>query len=273
MKNYYLIAVAMLLVIHSNAQQKLEKLWETDSIINVPESVLTDVGAGILYVSVIGGKPGVKDGIGGVAKLSLDGKVINHDWIIGLNAPIGLGRYGNTLYAADVNEVVVIDIKNAKVLRKIPIEGAQFLNDITVDDKGVVYVADSKTMKIHRLINHMPELYMDSIMGVNGLRAVGDHLFIAAGKNLLKADADKKMIKVAGLPTGGDGLEPIGNGDWLFTSWAGYVYYVYSDGRHDLLLDTHLEKKNTADLGYDPVKKILYIPTFFKKSVAAYQLR
>lgn len=273
MKHYYLVALAMLFGVQSNAQHKLEKLWETDTVINVPESVLPDISAGILYVSIIGGKPSVKDGIGGVAKLSLDGKVIDHDWIKGLNAPIGLGRYGNTLYAADVDEVAVIDIKSAKVLRKIPIEGAQFLNDITVDDKGVVYLSDSKTMKIHRLVNHVPELYMDSIMGVNGLKSVGNELFIAAGKNLLKADANKGLIKVAGLPTGGDGLEPIGNGDWLFTSWAGYVYYVYADGRHDLMLDTHLEKKNTADLGYDPVKRILYIPTFFKKTVAAYQLK
>lgn len=264
MKNY-LIVISVLLSIHTNAQHKLEKLWETDSVINVPESVLPDIQEKLLYVSVIGGKPGIKDGIGGIATLGLDGKVINHDWIKGLNAPIGLARHGNTLYAADVDEVAVIDIKNAKLERKIPIQGAVFLNDITVDSKGIVYISDSKTMKIHRLVNHVPELYMDSIMGINGLKAVGDHLFIAAGKNLLKADAQKKMIKVAGLPTGGDGLEPIGNGDWLWTTWSGYVYYVYADGRYDLMLETHQEKKNTADLGYDPVKRVLYIPTFFKK--------
>jgi hypothetical protein len=51
------------------------------------------------------------------------------------------------------------------------------------------------------------------------------------------------------------------------------VYYVYADGGCELLLDTHLEKKNTADIGYDPVKKIVYIPTFFKKTVMAYQLK
>lgn len=273
MKKYILIAAALLVAHQTNAQHKLEKLWETDSVINVPESVLPDVKAGILYVSVIGGSGTDKDGIGGVATLGLDGKIINQDWIKGLNAPKGLARKGNTMYAADIDEVVVIDIKKAKVERKIPIEGAVFLNDVTIDDKGTVYVSDSRTNKIHRIQNNIPELYIDSAMGVNGLKAVGDQLFIAAGKNLLKADAKKSMIKVAGLPTGGDGIEPIGNGDWLFTTWSGYVYYVYADGRSDLMLDTHLEKKNTADLGYDPVKRILYIPTFNKKSVMAYQLK
>ena len=115
---------------------------------------------------------------------------------------------------------------------------------------------------------------MENIDGVNGLKAVGDLLYIAGGgKKLLKADAGKNMINVAGMPQGGDGIEPIGNGDFLFSAWGGYIYYVYADGRNELLLDTHLEKINTADIGYDPVKRIVYIPTFFKKSVMAYQLK
>jgi hypothetical protein len=89
----------------------------------------------------------------------------------------------------------------------------------------------------------------------------------------MKVDAKKNVTNIAELPHGGDGLEPIGNGDFLVTSWSGYVYYVYANGKYDLLLDTNKEKINTADLGYDPVKKILYIPTFFKKSIMAYQLK
>jgi len=39
------------------------------------------------------------------------------------------------------------------------------------------------------------------------------------------------------------------------------------------LLDTSKEKKNTADIGYDPVKRIVYVPTFNAKTVVAYQLK
>lgn len=254
-------------------QHKLEKIWETDSIINLPESVLHDTKAGVLYVAIMGNSADAKDGIGGIGKLGLDGKVINLDWVTGLNSPKGMAIYKNKLYVADITDVVVIDIPKSKVELTIPVEGSGFLNDLTVSDKGVVYVSDSKTKKIHRIVSNKEEVYLENIDGVNGLKAVGDQLFIAGGKNLLKADAGKNLTKIAGLPQGGDGIEPVGNGDWVFSAWGGYIYYVYADGRNDLLLDTHVQKINAADIGYDPVKKIVYVPTFFKKSVAAYQLK
>jgi sugar lactone lactonase YvrE len=274
MKKYLCLSVMILLSLTLNAQHSLEKLWETDSVINMPESVLADAKAGVLYVAIMGNSADAKDGIGGIGKLDMNGKVINLDWVTGLNSPKGMGIYKNRLYVADVTDVVVIDITKAKVELTIPIAGSAFLNDLTVTDKGVVYVSDSRTKKIHRITNDKEEVYMENIDGLNGLKAVGDQLFIAGGgKNLLKADAAKGMVKIAGLPQGGDGIEPIGNGDWLFSAWGGYVFYVYADGRNELLLDTHLQKINTADIGYDPAKKIVYIPTFFKKSVMAYQLQ
>lgn len=273
MKTYIGVAIALLLSLNLKAQHKLEKIWETDSVVNLPESVLPDFKAKILYVSQMGNNPNDKDGIGGVAKIGMDGKIIDLNWITGLNAPKGLARFGNLMYAADLTDVVVIDVAKGKVKKIIAIDSAKFLNDITVSDQGIVYVSDSKTKKIHRLENDQPSLYLSNVNGVNGLKAIGKDLYIVGGKNIWKADAEKNLTKLAELPYGGDGLEPIGNGDFLFTGWAGYVYYVYADGKYDLMLDTHLEKKNTADLGYDPVKKILYIPTFYKKSVMAYQLK
>lgn len=273
MMKYLGLAFILALSVKASAQHKLEKLWETDSVINLPESVLPDSKNKILYTSVMGNSPTDKDGIGGIAKIGLDGKIIDLNWISGLNAPKGLARLGNLMYAADVTDVVVIDVKKSKIISKIPVDSAVFLNDIAVSDKGIVYVSDSRTKRIHKIENNKVSLYMDNISGVNGLRTIGDELYISGGKTVWKADAQKKLSKIAELPNGGDGIEPVGNGDFLFTSWPGYVYYIYADGKYELLLDTHLEKKNTADLGYDPVKRILYIPTFYKKSVMAYQLK
>ncbi|ACU02677.1 MULTISPECIES: ATP-binding protein [Pedobacter] len=273
MKQYLVVIFMVTASLSLKAQHSLEKLWETDSVINLPESVLPDIKAGILYASVMGNNPNDKDGIGGVAKLSTTGKMIDHDWITGLNSPKGLGRFGNTLYAADLSDVVVIDMAKGKVKLKIPVDSAKFLNDITVSDKGIVYVSDSRTKRIHRIEGNKVSLYMENVNGVNGLKAVGDELYIAGGKTLWKADANKKLTRIAELPNGGDGIEPVGNGDWLFSCWGGYVYYVHADGKYELLLDLHLEKKNTADIGYDPVNRIVYIPTFWKKSVMAYQLK
>src|SRR5258708_25045613 len=88
----------------------LEKLWETDTVVAIPESVLPDAKHTQLYVSLIDGGGWDVDGKGGVGKLSLDGKHYDGNWITGLNAPKGLGRVGNHLYAADISNVVVIDI-------------------------------------------------------------------------------------------------------------------------------------------------------------------
>jgi hypothetical protein len=198
----------------------------------------------------------------------------NYDslWFTGLNAPKGLGVYRNRLYAADISDVVVVDVPNAKLLKKIPIEGASGLNDITVTEGGIVFVSDSKTGRIWKITDDKPILYLENITGANGLKAVKDDLYFAKGSAFMKADAKKNIVQIADVGQAIDGIEPVGNGDFLVTSWSGYIFYVYANGQSELLLDTHEQKKNTADIGYDPVKKIVYVPTFFDRRIVAYQL-
>lgn len=267
-----LAAVLLLTASTGFAQQhKLEKVWETDTVVAIPESVLP-VG-NTLYVSQIDGGGWVADGKGGVAKISPDGKIIDLNWITGLNAPKGLGIYGNRLYAADISEVVVIDIKKGRVEKKIAIDSASGLNDITVTDKGIVYVSDSRKNKIWRIENDIPTLYLDNIKGVNGLKAINNELFIGAGKAFMKADAGGQTSKVADIPQSIDGIEPVGNGDFIVTAWSGWVFYVSAKGTVETLLETHQQKKNTADIGFDASKQVIYVPSFNGKTVAAYKLQ
>lgn len=255
-----------------NAQDhKLEKIWETDSVMAVPESVLA--AKKNLFVSLIDGSPWDVDGKGGIAKLGPDGTIINSTWIKGLNAPKGMGIAGNRLYVADVNQVVVIDIKKGKIAKRIPIEGAAGLNDITISNKGIVYVSDSKNATIWQIENDIAALYLDNVKGVNGLKAIGNDLYIGAGKLFMKADAKKQLTQVAEVTQGIDGIEPVGNGDFLLTSWGGYIWYAHAGGRVETLLETHQQKRNTADIGYDLKKRIVYVPTFFAKTVVAYSLK
>jgi hypothetical protein len=74
------------------------------------------------------------------------------------------------------------------------------------------------------------------------------------------------------MPQGIDGIEPVGKDEYIVTGWSGYIFYIYPDGKFEQLLDVHNDKKNTADIGYDNRRKILYVPTFNGKSVAAYKL-
>ena len=268
-----LFLFAVIGALHSAAQHQLQKIWETDTTLAVPESVLPDIPNKVLYVSLIDGAPWEADGKGGIGKVDLNGKIINAKWITGLHAPKGLGMFGNKLYAADMNSVAVIDISKGSIVSTIKIDSAQGLNDITVDSKGVVYASDSKTGKVYRIENGTPSLYLSGFKGINGLRALGNDLYVATSKDVFKVDANKTQTSIGIIDQGGDGIEPVGNGDWIGSAWAGYIYYMCADGKRDLLLDTHEQKWNTADIGYDPATKIVYVPTFARKSVAAYQLK
>lgn len=273
MKHLLAVFIVCLSLTVSAQKHKLVKLWETEPVVAVPESVLPDLKNNILYVALIDGGPWDADGKGGVGKLSMDGKKYDGSWITGMNAPKGMGKYGNRLYVADINEVAVINVKKGAIEKKIPVPGAEGLNDITVNDKGIVYVSDSRTGKVWKIEKDVPSLYLENLKGVNGLKAVKNNLYIGAGKSFIKADAQKKQTTVAELPQGIDGIEPVGNGDFILTAWAGYIFYVHADGKYETMLETHQDKINSADIGYDPVKRIVYVPTFNAKTVVAYQLK
>ncbi|HEX2536080.1 MAG TPA: ATP/GTP-binding protein [Chitinophagaceae bacterium] len=272
MKRLLLLSFACA-ALQAGAQHQLEKLWESDTTLALPESVLPDMANKVLYVSIIDGAPWGADGKGGIAKLDLNGKILKANWVTGLHAPKGMGVYNGKMYVADLSEVAVIDIASGKVDGRIKIAGAEMLNDITVDDKGVVYVSDSKSGKVHRIEKGVPAEYLSGFNGLNGLKSVGRDLYILTAKEVYRADSPKNVVKFSEIEQGGDGIEPVGNGDFIGSTWAGYLHYITADGKSQILLDTHEQKINTADIGYDPATRIIYVPTFFKKSVIAYRLK
>jgi hypothetical protein len=263
-----------LVSIAAQAQHKLEPLWLTSDL-PTPESVLyvADKKEPYLFVALIDGQGDGVDGKGGITTLATDGTVIDKNWLTGLNAPKGMAIYKNRLYVADITELVVINIKKRKVIKKIPIADSIFLNDVTVNSRGIVFVSDTRTNKVHRIKNDEPSLYLENMTSANGLKVFGSNLIVGAGKELLLVGADKKPLTLAtGFAQGIDGIEMVSRGEFIVSCWPGLVYYVYRDGKIELLIDSQAEKINTADIGYNPDTKQVYIPNFFKNSVTAYQL-
>ncbi|MEJ7644558.1 MAG: ATP/GTP-binding protein [Chryseolinea sp.] len=265
------IVFALLNVVALHAQHSLEKIWESDTTLAVPESVLYEKGT--LYVSLIDGQPWEADGKGAIAKVGKEGKILNATWASGLSAPKGMGISENKMFVADISEVVVISMASGKIESKISVEGATGLNDITVDKKGIVYVSDSKLGNIHKIIKGKAELYLSGLKGVNGLKAVDKDLYILTSNDVFKAGPDKKLVTIATTEIGGDGIEPVGNGDYVISCWPGLIYHLDKNGKLETMLDTREEKRNTADIGFNQEEKIVYVPTFFKKSVVAYRLK
>jgi DNA-binding beta-propeller fold protein YncE len=254
------------------AQPSLEKLWESDSIFSRPESVLFDPLTNSLYVSNIGKTD--NEGTGSISRIGADGRIINLSWLKGLTAVKGLSLYKNLLYAAQPTLVVVIDTKTASVVKRIPVKGAGMLNDITIDPNGIVYVSDTKLNKIYRIENGSVSEYLDNMNSANGLLAKDNKLYILTGTTLQVADENKKLKTIAsGIEGGADGIEMVSDHEFLVTGWAGIIYYVKDDGTKQVLSDTRNQKINSADLGYDPASKTLYIPEMMSNKVAAYRLK
>lgn len=258
----------------ANAQANLEQLWLTEGL-SVPESVLVyrNGRANFLLVSQIDGESNTKDGKGGIAKMSLDGDLDDANWVTGLNAPKGMAHFEGKLYVADVDELVVINIKSAEVEKKVIVPGAIFLNDVTVDSKGTIYVSDTRTGKVHSYANNVLSEYVTKLENVNGLKAIGSNLVVGAGTHLYLIDNKKNRLEIAsGFAQGIDGVESMNKGDFLVSCWAGLLYYVHINGKLDLLLNSQKEGINTADIGFDSETQMVFVPNFLKNSVTAYKV-
>ncbi len=255
----------------------LEKKWESDSTMITSESVLYSAEEGILYVSNIGGvPPTAKDGDGFISKMSLEGEILEEKWITGLDAPKGMGISNGNLYVANITELVEISIAESKITNRWPIEDAQFLNDISIDSEGNIYISDSNTNKIHMASEGTVSTWLsDSTLGgPNGLFHQGSKLMLATfGSGEFKeiSTADKSIKTIATEIPGGDGVEAVGD-DYLVSNWNGEIYYVTSTGEKTLLLDTK-DDANSADIEYIAEKNLVLVPTFFDNKVVAYELK
>jgi len=262
-------------LISASAQKAtVQKLWATDTILKVPESVLVDDKENCLWVSNIDGASNGKDGKGSISKLSKTGAPINLEWITGLNAPKGMARYKQELYVADLTELVVIDVKKGVIKNKITIEGSIFLNDVTVNNNGAVFVSDSRTGKVHRYENNQVTIEVKNLQGPNGLLSIEDQLLILDRGSLLSVTPGGAISKIMdGMDPSTDGIERVAPNQYLVSCWNGIVYYIVAGAQKVTLFDTRSEKINSADIGYDAKKKIIYVPTFLKNNVVAYQLQ
>ncbi len=182
--------------------------------------------------------------------------------------------FNGKLYAADLTNLVIIDIASGKIEQKIAIAGSVGLNDIAIDSKGVVYVSDSPGKQVFRVENGKSEKFLDNLNGPNGLYINGSDIFILDNQAMHKVNPDKTLTKIAdGLDGNADGLENISGNDYIVSCWEGLIWYINADGTKEKLLDTKSEQKNTADIGFDKDSKTVYIPTFFKNTIVAYEVK
>ncbi|NQZ54498.1 MAG: SMP-30/gluconolactonase/LRE family protein [Piscirickettsiaceae bacterium] len=262
--------------------------WKSDTVFEQPESVVYDSKRQLLYVSNVNGNPNDVDGNGYISQLSLDGDVIELHWLEGLNAPKGMILVGDTLYVADINELIEIDIKNNKINQRYLAPNAKFLNDVTADSAGNVYVSDMLTNTIHCLCSGDFSIWLqdDQLEAPNGLLVEGNHLIVGSWGNMtdgfstaiaghLKTiDLASKHINSLGdkTPAGNlDGVEADGNGNYYVTDWMiGKLLHITPSGISTTLLSL---EQGSADHTILAKQGLIIIPMMLSGNVLAYKIK
>jgi hypothetical protein len=276
----------------SQAAATLTPLWHRTGAFAAPESAYYDAGSGAVFVSSINGQILEKDGNGYLSRLTPNGRVVSAKWVTGLNAPKGLRSVGGTLWVSDIDEVVAVDIASARILQRVRVVGAQFLNDLATAADGTVYVSDSGTSQIFQVRDGQSSVFVegaDVVEQANGLLVDGGRLIVGS---------------IGPAPQGGGrGTAPAGPGGHLYafdlrtkvrtvltSEGVGGVDGIESDGRGGLLVTDvigqrllHVSRVGTvrvlaqfraagADFGYIPATKTAVVPFLFENAVSAFDL-
>ncbi len=267
--------------------------WTNKDALDMPKSAYYDPGSHYIFVSNVAGAPDRKDGRGWITRLTLSGKVVNAHWVDGLNAPKGMRASAGRLWVTDIDSIVEVDTKDAKVLRRIQLPGAKFLSDVAIAPDGTtLYVSDTVSSTIFKVATpgKKPEIspwfHGPDAEGPGGLFIDGNSLIVAAWGmpdadfstptpgRLYKVNlktAQKSVITPG--PIGNlDGLEKDpSTGDYFVSDWVkGIVYRVTSKGAVTPLLTGF---KNSADIGVVPERHLLLVPEMGGNQLKAYDLR
>lgn len=269
----------------SETSVTVKQLWQIEGLAG-PESVVVDPDQTVLYVSNVNGGPTDKDNNGFISIVSMDGKLLDLNWVTGMNAPKGLALHGTKLYVSDIDTLHVIDTKQGTISQSFTTEDAKFLNDVTVTNDGKVYVSDMLTNRIYCLDGDTFDVWLedDGLTAPNGLHAEADHLVVGSWGvmtdgfatdvpgHLKTVQLNDKSIQSLGDGTAVgnlDGVEPYGD-NYLVTDWmAGKLYNIEKSGNATLLLEL---EQGMADLEYLPEQQLILLPMMLNDKLLAYSL-
>ncbi len=256
----------------SAAKASLEMEWDSEVYYPTNESVLYEPNQNILYVSCIAGKPTEIDGKGHIARMAVDGSIIDSVWARGLNAPKGMCIFDGRLYVSDVNRIVSINLDNPedKVAYEVP--GSVFLNDLTAGLRGVFF-SDMQTGMLHYLESGIVHTINENLPNLNGLAYFENQLYALNADGLLRLSPGGEVLEtVNSTVTGGDGLIPLGDNRFIASRWQGEIWFIEGPEAHKMF-DATADEIQTADIGYNPNTQTVYAPRFFANKVTAFKLK
>ena len=280
MKKFIILSVIISAFFVTDMFAQMELVWENDSIARKPECIVYDESRDCLYVSNFNGNPknGSNYNSDNVCCINLQGEVINSEMIPNLSAPTGMCINNDKLFVVERFGVVQFDLKSKTVDQRYFIKTMGFLNDVTVDNDGNIYVTESNDSTIYCIQNGKVDKWLLSkdIYRANGILFDNGRLIIGINSvNQLKSIdiKDKNISVIADMGEGIiDGIKKYKDG-YFVSHYEGNLYYVDSEGTITELLNTRDKKISCADFEFIESKMLFAIPALKNSSVFLYKYK
>jgi len=262
---------------------------------STPESVFYDKAQDISFISNIVLPHDSKAGNGFISTLDAKGKLVLKWATEKLNAPKGLYCAGDTLWVTDIDEVKSFNAKTGKWLTTTKVKGSEFLNDITVNKAGDVFVTDTglnskgassggskdAVYKISKGLVSIVRKNKDLALP-NGIYQDGDNFVVTSfkDKGIYKLSAKGVISDVTAVAGQIDGIEKVKDGEYIVSSWvpktsdkttvtSGTIMRGAIGGAFKVEIDGIYAP---ADIGYNSKTNDVMIPMFNTNEVRIYSL-
>jgi hypothetical protein len=265
----------------SQTNIRLSKLWEVDSVLMTPESVVFDSLRNCLYVSNFNDKGGFRNNTDTIfdeciSRVDLQGNVTELRWVDNLIGPTGITIFKDTLYVVERGCLTKINIEKRSIIKRIPITGVGFLNDIVIDNNGDIYISNSGEGAIYKVAGNKSRLWLkDTILqNCNGLYIDSGKLIIGnqGNVNLIAILMADKSTNVLGtdISKGIDGIKKYRQ--YYIVSWQYDIFMVDERGNSQVILNTSAGSNWNADFELIESKDIIIVPTLLSNKLVAYKI-
>jgi hypothetical protein len=251
-----------------------------------PRSVLYDAAADQYLVSNVNGAPDDADDNGFISRVTPDGKVAVLKWIDGaepnleLHAPKGMAIVDEVLYVADLDRIRKFSTRNGAALGAVTVPGASSLHDLSAAPDGTIYFTDLGARiagerleatgqdAVYKLVREQARVVVrgKQLSQPSGLWADANGVWVVsfASNELFDVRSGSKT-KVQKLPAKQlEGIIKSNDGRLYVSSWeANQILTGAPGGAFQPIYDI----QSPADIGYDPKRNWLLIPSTLDNTV------
>ncbi|MFH1844941.1 MAG: SMP-30/gluconolactonase/LRE family protein, partial [bacterium] len=252
--------------------ESLTKLWELDTVFQMPESAIYDPQRDVFYVSNF-----YRGGNEFISRVDRNGTVLDLEWVTGLSRPTGMVIHDDRLWIIDRAHLNEIDLEVGEIVNQFEVPEPGFINDVAFHASGDAYISDSNGSKLYRFRGGEVAVWLEGeeVSDPNGLLMDNDRLvFGNSGDGCLKAvnltTRQVTTITCCGAGAIMDGLRSDGRGNYLFSDFNGRLIRVSPEGEQLEVLNTTSSGAYCADFEYVRDRQMIVVPGLYNNRLTAY---